>query len=37
MTCWKDWIAAHGYVHAGYRNGKPLLVKARGWTLWSAR
>lgn len=26
---WPSWAARHGYVHAGYLEGKPHLVKAQ--------
>lgn len=28
---WHEWAGANGWVHYGYKNGKPLLMKVPSW------
>lgn len=30
-TDWTTWAQLNGYVHYGYKNGKPLLMKLPKW------
>lgn len=29
--CWHSWARENRYVHYGYKNGKPLLMKLPIW------
>ncbi|HEX5362352.1 MAG TPA: hypothetical protein VFW49_14900 [Fluviicoccus sp.] len=31
IICWQTWAQANGYVHYGYKAGKPLLMKLPIW------